>query len=61
MEFRSKIKTNLNTNITVMTLLIKAFSLALKEYPIINSIYDPEKPFEYTIHKNHNINVAISS
>lgn len=61
MDYRAKIKKNLNINITVMTLLIKAFSLALKDFPIVNSTYDLEKPYEYTIHKNHNINVAIAS
>lgn len=44
-----------------MPFFIKTFSLALLEYPIMNSTYDPEKPFEYTEIANHNISTAIDS
>jgi 2-oxoisovalerate dehydrogenase E2 component (dihydrolipoyl transacylase) len=48
--------------VTVMGILIKTFSLALKQYPRMNSVYDPQiNPFEYTIHPNHNISIAIDS
>jgi hypothetical protein len=30
-----------------MPFMIKAFSLSLQEFPIINSLYDENKPFEY--------------
>lgn len=44
-----------------MSIFVKAFSLALNDFPIINSTYDESKPFEYNIVKNHNITVAIAS
>lgn len=44
-----------------MTFFIKAFSLALREYPVINSLYDINKPFEYTLVENHNISLAVDS
>jgi 2-oxoisovalerate dehydrogenase E2 component (dihydrolipoyl transacylase) len=51
-----------NKKVTVMGILIKTFSLALKQYPKMNSIYHPEaNPFEYSIHSNHNISIAIDS
>jgi 2-oxoisovalerate dehydrogenase E2 component (dihydrolipoyl transacylase) len=51
-----------NKKVTVMGILIKTFSLALKQYPIMNSLYNPEvNPYEYTIHPNHNISIAIDS
>lgn len=28
---------------------------------MINSSYDPEKPFEYKIHKEHNVSIAIDT
>jgi 2-oxoisovalerate dehydrogenase E2 component (dihydrolipoyl transacylase) len=45
-----------------MGLLIKTFSMALKKYPRMNSTYQPStNEFEYTVHHNHNISVAIDS
>lgn len=44
-----------------MTFFLKFFSAALIDFPILNSTYDPEKPFEYTIHDNHNVSVAIDT
>jgi len=44
-----------------MPFIIKAVSLALNDYPIINSWYDSSKPFEYNIIENHNISFAIDS
>lgn len=58
--FRETLKKN-NQKITFMSIFVKAFSLALSDYPIINSLYDPETPFEYKIAQNHNITVAINS
>jgi 2-oxoisovalerate dehydrogenase E2 component (dihydrolipoyl transacylase) len=51
-----------NKKVTVMGILIKTFSLALKQYPRMNSLYQPSvNPFEYVIHPNHNISIAIDS
>lgn len=44
-----------------MTFFIKAFSLALNDFPLLNSLYDVNKPFEYTLVKNHNISLAVDS
>lgn len=46
---------------TMMPFFIKAFSLAMLDYPIINSHYDVSKPFEYITFKSHNISIAIDS
>jgi 2-oxoisovalerate dehydrogenase E2 component (dihydrolipoyl transacylase) len=53
-----------NLKISYMPFLIKAISLALTEYPIINSNTNPHLGddgyiYEYTIKKDHNISVAI--
>jgi 2-oxoisovalerate dehydrogenase E2 component (dihydrolipoyl transacylase) len=51
-----------NRKVTVMGILIKTFSLALKHYPKMNSLYHPEtNPYEYSIHSSHNISIAIDS
>lgn len=58
---RKTIKEN-KTKVTLMGILVKTFSLALKKYPIINSTYEPEKnEFEYTIQGSQNISIAIDS
>ena len=45
-----------------MGILVKTFSLALKQYPIMNSLYHPEaNPYEYSTHSSHNISIAIDS
>ena len=44
-----------------MSFLLKTFSLALSQYPALNSFYDVSKPFEYTLIKNHNISIAVDS
>ena len=44
-----------------MPFLIKAFSVALTEYPKLNSLYDVTKPFEYTQVSDHNITIAVDS
>lgn len=46
-RMRKVLKDN-NKKVTVMGILIKTFSLALKHYPKMNALYYPEKnPFEY--------------
>jgi len=42
-------------NISVLSILIKTFSLALKAYPKMNSTYSSGNPFIYTTHSAHNI------
>ena len=51
-----------NRKVTVMGILVKTFSLALKQNPKMNSVYNPSvDPFSYNIHPNHNISIAIDS
>lgn len=42
-------------NISLLSILIKTFSLALKGYPKMNSTYSLSNPFVYTTHSAHNI------
>lgn len=42
---REKINKDSTLKITYMPFFMKAFSLALFDYPIMNSTYDIEKPF----------------
>jgi 2-oxoisovalerate dehydrogenase E2 component (dihydrolipoyl transacylase) len=44
-----------------MSFFLKAFSMALEDFPVLNSLYDVSKPFEYTQVDNHNISFAIDS
>lgn len=48
-------------SVTFMPFFIKAFSMALTQYPILNSSYDPTKPFEYKTISSHNISIAVDS
>ncbi len=51
-----------NKKVTLMSLLIKTFSLALKHYPKMNSLYYPNvNPYTYNICTNHDISIAMSS
>lgn len=44
-----------------MPYIMKAFSLALQEFPIINSWYNKSTEFEYTLIENINLSFAIAS
>ncbi len=35
--------------------------MALTKFPIMNTFYYPEKPFEYTTLSSHNITIAMDS
>lgn len=45
----------------MMPFMIKAASLSLQQFPILNSWYSKENAFEYNIVDNHNISFAIDS
>lgn len=47
--------------IAVFSFIMKAFSVALKDFPTLNSTYSDDKPYEYTIMGEHNISVAIDT
>ena len=58
---REKLKSS-GLKVTVMGIITKTFSLALSEHPRINSSYRVDKnQFEYTLHDNHNISLAIDT
>jgi len=53
-------------DLTLLPFFIKALSLAMNEFPIINSVVNPDLDSEgyikeYVIKKNHNFAVAIDS
>lgn len=65
MNLRKELKEHI-PGITLLPFFIKALSLAMKEYPIVNSIVDPELDAEgyikeYVMKKDHNYAVAIDS
>jgi len=54
------------SDLTMLPFFIKALSLAMKEFPIMNSIVDPELDSEgyiqkYVMKADHNYSVAIDS
>jgi 2-oxoisovalerate dehydrogenase E2 component (dihydrolipoyl transacylase) len=44
-----------------MPYILKAFSLALHDFPIVNAWYNKDQPFEYAQIDNHNLSFAIAS
>ncbi len=44
-----------------MSVFVKTFSMALHDFPIVNSYYNPEKPYEFETIENHNITIAVDS
>jgi len=51
------------TKVTITSFLLKAISLALNEWPIINTKFGPAdaNPSYYTMYGNHNISVAVDT
>jgi 2-oxoisovalerate dehydrogenase E2 component (dihydrolipoyl transacylase) len=65
MNVRKELKQHIN-GLTLLPFFMKALSLAMNEFPIINSVTDPETCpegyiKEYVIKKDHNFAVAIDS
>lgn len=48
-------------NVSVTAYLMKALSLAINDFPIMNSHYNVSAPFEYKKCVNHNISLAVDS
>ena len=63
MELRSRVNAGLakEDKISLFAFVVKAYSLALKDFPKMNSHYYDDKPNECTIHSSHNISIAIDS
>lgn len=65
MKLRQLLKQN-HKNLTILPFFIKAASLSMIEYPIVNSNFNPETDDdgyikEYVIKKDHNFSIAIDS
>lgn len=65
MIMRKELKHQYKT-LTLLPFFVKASSLAMLEYPMVNMNVNPETDsdgliFEYTIRKDHNISIAIDS
>ena len=65
MALRNELKKDIE-GLTILPFFIKALSMAMKEYPIVNSVVNPETDSEgyikeYVIKKDHNFSVAIDS
>lgn len=65
MELRQVLKKS-HKNLTLLPFFVKACSLAMNEYPIVNSNFNPETDeegyiMEYVLKKDHNFSIAIDS
>ena len=65
MQLRQLLKKN-HKNLTMLPFLIKAASIAMIEFPVVNSHFNPATDedgyiFEYVLKKNHNFSIAIDS
>lgn len=47
--------------IAIFSFVLKAFSIALKDFPQLNSTYSDDRPYEYRINEEHNVSVAIDT
>lgn len=59
-HFRRSLKDN-GRKVSLLSILIKTFSLSLSQHPKLNSSYDAKSPFNYITHHNHNVSIAIDS
>lgn len=64
-ELRKELKASI-PDLTFLPFFIKAISLAMNEYPIMNSVVDPQLDSDgyiskYIIKKDHNFSIAIDS
>ena len=64
-QFREKINSKIkekHDRISIFAFIIKAYSMALKDHPKLNSKYEPdEDPYSCKIMSAHNISIAIDS
>lgn len=65
MKLRQLLKKS-NKNLTMLPFFIKAVSVAMNDFPIVNSNFNPETDDEgyikeYVIKKDHNFSIAIDS
>lgn len=65
MQLRQLLKKS-HKNLTMLPFFIKAASIAMTEYPVVNSHFNPATDedgyiFEYVLKKDHNFSIAIDS
>lgn len=65
MKLRAQLKKN-HKSLTILPFFVKAASLAMQQYPIVNSQFNPETDDEgyikeFVIKKDHNFSIAIDS
>lgn len=62
-EIRKKVNEFLpkEKRISIFAFVVKAYSVALLDFPIINSKYFPDRPHECTLFEDHNVSVAIDT
>jgi 2-oxoisovalerate dehydrogenase E2 component (dihydrolipoyl transacylase) len=59
---RHQINKSSDSKVSLFTMLIKTFSLALLQNPKLNSLYYYDSdPYSYEVHSDHNISIAIAS
>lgn len=59
---RQQLNEHSDVKLSLFSLLVKTFSLALKKNPKVNSMYFyDDDPYAYQIHDDHNISIAIAS
>jgi 2-oxoisovalerate dehydrogenase E2 component (dihydrolipoyl transacylase) len=61
LELRQRLKSRCSTKLTVSPFFIKALSLAMKDFPIINSSFTKDDCSEYRIFASHNVSVAMDT
>lgn len=65
MQLRQLLKKN-HKNLTMLPFFIKAASIAMTDFPVVNSHFNPTTDedgyiFEYVLKKDHNFSIAIDS
>ena len=65
-KLRNEMKTKVPGGISFLPFLIKAMSISMADFPVLNSVVDPELGSDgliksYVIKANHNFSVAVDS
>ena len=47
--------------VTLFPFIVKAFSVALKDFPSLNANYSDDRPYEFAVFEDHNISIAIDT
>jgi len=58
---RQELRASVDMNVSFLAFFIKATSLALAEYPMINSLVHDADKCEIQVHRNHHIGIAVDT